>query len=171
MAVAGTDAAADWAGRAEPVQSAVERCGRPATGQSSSGRGRLRRMAHIQDVVFDCQHPASLARFWVAALDGYEVAPYDDAEIERLRAAGINNSDDDPTVLVLSPSGCPRLWFQFVPEGKLAKNRVHLDLACDDASAEVQRLVALGATALSHQPNAAVIVMYDPEGNEYCLLR
>ncbi len=42
-------------------------------------------MARIQDITFDCRHPASLARFWAAALDGYAVAPYDDAELERLR--------------------------------------------------------------------------------------
>jgi hypothetical protein len=37
-------------------------------------------MLKIRDAVFDCRHPASLARFWAAALDQYEVAPYDDTE-------------------------------------------------------------------------------------------
>jgi len=41
-------------------------------------------MARLHDVVFDCRHPASIARFWAAALDGYEVAPYDEAELARL---------------------------------------------------------------------------------------
>ncbi|HEX6933000.1 MAG TPA: VOC family protein, partial [Streptosporangiaceae bacterium] len=40
-------------------------------------------MAQLLDVVIDCSHPAPLARFWAAALDGYAVAPYDRAEIER----------------------------------------------------------------------------------------
>jgi len=43
-------------------------------------------VAQLQDVVFDCRHPASVARFWAAALDGYQVAPYDDAELARRRA-------------------------------------------------------------------------------------
>jgi hypothetical protein len=47
----------------------------------------------IRDVVFDSRHPASLARFWAAALDDYEVAPYDEDELERLRANGINDPE------------------------------------------------------------------------------
>ena len=43
-------------------------------------------MATPKDVVFDCRHPASLARFWATVLDGYDVAPYDDEELARLRA-------------------------------------------------------------------------------------
>ena len=49
-------------------------------------------MARIGDVVFDCRHPAALARFWASVLDGYAVAPYDEAELARLRQLGI----DDP---------------------------------------------------------------------------
>jgi len=56
-------------------------------------------MARIRDVVFDCRHPASLARFWAAVLEEYEVAPYDEAELARLRAAGIDDPEDDPTVI------------------------------------------------------------------------
>lgn len=40
-------------------------------------------MAAIRDIVFDCRHPASLARFWAGALDGYDVAPYDEAAAPR----------------------------------------------------------------------------------------
>jgi hypothetical protein len=46
-------------------------------------------MAKIRDIVFDARHPASIARFWAAALDDYEVAPYDNAELERLRGLGV----------------------------------------------------------------------------------
>jgi len=81
-------------------------------------------MAILHDVVVDCRHHASLARFWSAALDGYRVAPYDDAELERLRAAGINDPEDDPSVLVESDPGVrPRFWFTLVPEQKVTKNR------------------------------------------------
>ena len=123
-------------------------------------------MARIRDVVFDCGHPAALARFWAAALEGYAVAPYDQAELDRLRAAGIDDPEDDPTVLVEPSSGSgPRLWFQLVPEAKQVKNRVHLDLACADVRAEVLRLAGLGARVLAEQQ--AWVTMEDPEGNEF----
>jgi glyoxalase superfamily protein len=122
----------------------------------------------IHDVVFDCRHPASLARFWAAVLDGYEVAPYDDDEIERLRAMGIDDVEDDPSVLVEIPGRTPRLFFQLVPEPKLVKNRVHLDLRCDDLPAEQARLEALGARVLWADP-AGRITLTDPEGNEFCI--
>ena len=128
-------------------------------------------MALIHDVVIDCRHPASLARFWAAVLDGYSVAPYDDAELERLQALGIEDPDDDPTVLVEAPGTTPRLWFQRVPERKVAKNRVHLDLRSDDPDGEVDRLVSLGARLAVEQPNRALIVLQDPEGSELCILR
>lgn len=51
-------------------------------------------VAQLQDVVFDCRHPASVARFWAAALDGYQVAPYDDAELARLWANGIDGPEE-----------------------------------------------------------------------------
>lgn len=127
-------------------------------------------MARLSDVVFDCRHAASLARFWVAALDAYEVAPYDDAELERLRANGIEGPEDDPTVLVEAPGVTPRLWFQRVPEAKAGKNRVHLDLRCDDLTAETDRLVALGAVVVAAEGtlNEKQVVLHDPEGNELC---
>ena len=123
-------------------------------------------MARIRDVVIDSRHPASLARFWAAALEGYEVAAYDEAELDRLRAAGIDDPEDDPTVLVEASSrGTPRLWFQLVSEPKLVKNRVHLDLACADVGAEVERLAGLGARVLAQQERW--VTMADPEGNEF----
>jgi hypothetical protein len=103
-------------------------------------------MLSIRDVVMDSRHPASLARFWAAALDGYDVAPYDDVELERLRAAGIDDPEDDPNVLVWAgPHVSPRLFFQRVPEERVVKNRVHLDLQADDTELETQRLVATSA--------------------------
>lgn len=129
-------------------------------------------MARINDIVFDCRHAASLGRFWAAALDGYQVAAYDEEELERLRAQGIDDPEDDPTVLVEHGGGDgPRLWFQRVPETKTVKNRVHLDLRCEDPDAEIEKLEALGAVALEDQPNPDVTVMRDPDGNEFCILR
>ncbi|MFC5815261.1 VOC family protein [Nonomuraea harbinensis] len=122
-------------------------------------------MAGLRDVVVDCAHPASLARFWAAALDGYAVAPYDDAELARLRAQGIDDPEDDPTVLV--EGGPPRLWFQRVPERKAGKNRLHLDLQAEDREAEVERLAGLGAAVLDRREEWTVLA--DPEGNEFCV--
>jgi catechol 2,3-dioxygenase-like lactoylglutathione lyase family enzyme len=126
-------------------------------------------MASIKDVVVDCAHPAALARFWAGVLDGYTIAPYDDAELERLRGLGITDPEDDPTVLVEAGPGRPRFFFVLVPEPKTVKNRVHFDLRADDAEAEVIRLVGLGARVTSEQDT--LVVLEDPEGNEFCLVR
>lgn len=126
-------------------------------------------MARIADIVFDCAHPAALARFWAAALDDYEIAPYDEDELERLRGMGVFDVEDDPSVLLVG-SG-PRVFCQRVPEDKVAKNRVHIDLACDDEHAEAERLVALGARRLEHQPppEDRLVALADPAGNEFCV--
>ncbi len=128
-------------------------------------------MARIHDIVFDCRHPASLARFWAAAIDGYAVAPYDNAELARLRSEGVDDPEDDPTVLVEPAGAGPRLFFQRVPEPKSAKNRVHLDLRCDDIEVEVARLLRLGARAVTLETRSSRTwaVLADPEGNEFCL--
>jgi hypothetical protein len=129
-------------------------------------------VARLRDVIFDCRHPASLARFWAAALDEYTVAPYDEHELDRLRSMGVLDPEDDPTVLVERATGAsPRLWFQRVPESKVVKNRVHIDLEADDVERELARLVDLGASVAPDQPNDGLVVLFDPEGNEFCLLR
>ncbi|MFJ8531968.1 VOC family protein [Streptomyces sp. NPDC093591] len=124
-------------------------------------------MARLHDIVIDCARPAATARFWAAALDGYAVAPYDDAELARLRALGIADPEDDPTVLVEPRDGGPRLWCQLVPEPKRVKNRLHLDLVSAAPESEVDRLVALGATVRARHEDHDVLA--DPEGNEFCL--
>jgi len=122
-------------------------------------------MALIKDLVIDCRHPASLARFWASVLDDHAVAPYDAAELERLRAKGITAPEDDPTVLLL---GTPRIWFQLVPESKTVKNRMHLDLRADHPEPELQRLQDLGATVIERFEHW--VQLADPEGNEFCLM-
>ncbi|MFI2489288.1 VOC family protein [Promicromonospora kroppenstedtii] len=124
-------------------------------------------MARLHDVVFDCRHPASLARFWAIVLDGYAVAPYDDEELARLHTIGVHDPEDDPSVLVEGPAGAPRLFFNAVPEPKAVKNRVHLDVRAPDRDAEVARLVAAGAAEIGRNENW--VVMTDPEGNEFCV--
>ncbi|WP_059005638.1 VOC family protein [Streptomyces specialis] len=126
-------------------------------------------MALLRDIVFDSAHPAAAARFWAAALDGYAVAPYDEAELARLRALGISGPEDDPTVLVEPAGAGPRLWFQLVPERKRVRNRAHLDLRAIDVEAETARLAGLGASVLARHDEHFVLA--DPEGNEFCLFR
>lgn len=125
-------------------------------------------MARLGDIVVDCGHPASLARFWAAVLDGYAVAPYDAAELERLRGMGIHDPEDDPSVL-LEPEGTgPRFFLTRVPEPKTVKNRLHLDLRCDDFDTELARLCDLGATVVAVREHWTTLT--DPEGNEFCLM-
>ncbi|RMI36722.1 VOC family protein [Streptomyces triticirhizae] len=125
-------------------------------------------MARLHDIVFDAARPSSVARFWARALEGYAVAPYDEAELERLRAEGIDGPEDDPTVLVERVGGGgPRLWFQLVPEEKAGKNRVHLDLKAAEPAVEAERLVGLGARVVARHEGH--LVLADPEGNEFCV--
>jgi Glyoxalase-like domain len=124
-------------------------------------------MARLHDVVIDSRHPASIARFWAALLDGYQVAPYDEAELTRLRDEGIFDPEDDPNVLVEAPGTLPRIFFQLVTEPKTVKNRVHLDLRCDRVEDELERVIELGASIVAVYDDH--VVLRDPEGNEFCL--
>ncbi|MGS2616545.1 VOC family protein [Micromonospora sp. LZ34] len=144
-------------------------------------------MARDVQITFDCADPAGLAAFWAEAL-GYRLQDppggFESWELA-LDAMGVPpESRNDASALVDPEGSGPRLFFQRVPEGKQAKNRVHLDVRAapgleGDArmaalEAEVDRLVTHGATRLSrHEPApplaAGHIVMADPEGNEFCL--
>jgi hypothetical protein len=121
-------------------------------------------MGMLKDIVIDCHRAPSLARFWAGLLDGYAVRAYDDAEIARLASQGLT-PESDPNVAVDGPG--PTLFFQQVPEPKVAKNRLHLDIETADRLAEVERLIARGATAIAQFDTWTVL--RDPEGNEFCL--
>jgi Glyoxalase-like domain len=143
-------------------------------------------MSREIQVTFDCGDPAALARFWAETL-GYEVQPPPpgfDTWDAALDAWGVPPEHRNDRSAAIDPEGDgPRLFFQKVPEGKTAKNRVHLDVRAAPGlegqdrmaalEAECERLVALGATRLRRlEPNgldAGTIVMQDPEGNELCL--
>jgi hypothetical protein len=94
------------------------------------------------------------------------VAPYDEAELERLRAMGVFDPEDDPQVMVEGPPGSPSFFFQKVAEPKVAKNRMHVDLVGDGA--DLDRLLSLGASVVARHPG--LVVLADPEGNEFCLV-
>ncbi|WP_330301427.1 VOC family protein [Streptomyces sp. NBC_00503] len=135
-------------------------------------------------ITFDCAEPARVARFWAEVL-GYVVSPPEDfatwEEFDRAQAPG----EPGPAWGACSdPSGAgPRLYFQRVPEGKVVKNRVHLDVRVATGlvgeerlaviEAECARLLPLGAVRgkllLADEENESCLVMQDIEGNEFCL--
>ena len=144
-------------------------------------------MSRDVQITFDCSDPAALAGFWAEVL-GYRLQdpPGDfDTWDQALDAMGVPPERRNDASALVDPDGTrPRLFFQRVPEGKSAKNRVHLDVRAADGQqgeermvvleAEASRLVALGATRIErHEPDPPLwsghIVMADPEGNEFCL--
>jgi hypothetical protein len=81
--------------------------------------------------------------------------------------------DDSPDEYEIRPEKdrMPGLLFVPVPEGKVVKNRLHLDFRPDDQEAEVARLLALGARhADVGQGEQPWVTLMDPEGNEFCVL-
>ena len=120
-------------------------------------------MARLKEIVFDCVHPARQARFWAAALEGYAVRAYDDAEIARLAALGLT-PETDPMVMVDGPG--PTLCFHAVPPSA-TRSRIHLDIVGLPRADEVARLIALGATVRDEHDSWTV--MLDPEGGAFCV--
>lgn len=118
----------------------------------------------IREIVFDCHHPARLARFWAEILDGFEVRPYDDEEIARLAGLGFT-PDTDPGVMVDGPD--LKLGFQRTYPDAVAKNKVHLDLTVPDLDGAVSKVLSLGATIVERFEDN--VWLRDPEGNDFCL--
>ena len=142
-------------------------------------------MATRVQVVIDCADPSRLAAFWALALGYQEQAPpegfatWEDA----LRAWEVPEDQWNSRGAVVDPDGVgPRLFFQQVPEGKVVKNRVHLDINAATGvadpnerrrvvDAEVARLTDAGASTLREMEERGEywVVMQDPEGNEFCV--
>jgi hypothetical protein len=122
-------------------------------------------MAALRQIVVDCEQPSALARFWAAALDGFDIRPYDDAEIARLATLGLT-PETDPCVIVDGPG--LELCFQQAALEVRAKRPLHLDLEASDWLAEIERLVTLGARVKERFDSHAW--MLDPEGNDFCVV-
>jgi len=142
--------------------------------------------ASIQ-LVFDTADPDREARFWAEAL-GYVIEPPPsgfDSWPTFLRAQGIPEDRWNDAEAIVDPGEKgPRIYFQRVPEGKSAKNRMHMDLNVsggrevplderkERVDAEVARLKSLGATderGAIKRDGEYWVRMNDPEGNEFCV--
>ena len=135
-------------------------------------------------VTFDCAEPERVARFWCEVL-GYVVPPPPDgyASWDAFDRA-LPREAQGSAFACVDPTGAgPRLFFQRVPEGKVIKNRVHLDVRVGTGlvgeerlaalESECARLLPLGATRVrlleADEFEESCIVMQDVEGNEFCL--
>jgi len=103
----------------------------------------------------DAHDPRALGHWWAEAL-GWKVFFEDDNEV----------------VITTEDERFPGVIFLPVPEGKTVKNRLHLDFVPDDRDAEVERLLAIGATRadVGQKGDETWVVLADPEGNEFCVL-
>lgn len=114
-------------------------------------------VAQLLGITFDCADPMALARFWEQVVGGR----IDDRTL------------DDDWVNLRDVPVVGHLGFQRVPEGRVVKNRVHLDVEVANIDEAVARLIALGATAFGDTVDEGtgwLRVMADPEGNEFCLI-
>jgi len=140
-------------------------------------------MTYTFQVTIDSREPHTQADWWAETL-GWQVEPSNEDFIRSMVDQGMATDDDTTThngVLVwkagaaLKPPepGAPRVLFQWVPEVKTVKNRVHLDIRIgdDDLDAVVARLAGRGATELhrGNQGPSVWVTMTDPEGNEFCV--
>ncbi|MEM9514628.1 MAG: VOC family protein [Actinomycetota bacterium] len=109
-----------------------------------------------EQVVVDAIDPVALGHWWATAL-GWTIVNDDPAEFEIQPAAGM----------------LPGIIFEQTDRAKSeSKNRLHLDFRPDDQAAEVRRLIGLGAQRADiGQGDASWVVLIDPEGNEFCVLR
>jgi hypothetical protein len=113
----------------------------------------------LREIVFDCADPSAVSAFWGEVL-GWEV--HSEGEWYWMNAPGADETKDLAVV------------FLPVPEAKIVKNRVHIDVSpvgCNQAD-ELVRLLALGAVQIDvGQGTRPWVVLADPEGSEFCLLK
>jgi catechol 2,3-dioxygenase-like lactoylglutathione lyase family enzyme len=123
--------------------------------------------SRFTELVIDCRDPQRLAAFWCEVLN-FTVLDRGEGTVEI--------GSWQPTIeAVRAGQMPPTLLFIHVPEGKIVKNRLHLDVSPIDAGTdeEVARLLGLGATTVDvgQGPARSWVVMADPEGNEFDVVR
>lgn len=123
--------------------------------------------SRFTELTVDCHDPEALAAFWCQVLD-FKVIDRSEGKVEI--GSWVPTVED-----VRARQMPPTVQFIQVPEGKAAKNRLHLDVSPIDGSTEdeVRRLLDLGATTtdVGQGTDHNWVVMADPEGNEFCVLR
>jgi hypothetical protein len=122
--------------------------------------------SRLTDVIIDSRDPERLTEYWCAALGYVRVAGGEGwiaiGPVEQIDEADLRRGPQPPN-----------LAFVLVPEERVTKNRVHIDLTPIDVTqaAEVERLLALGATMADiGQGDEEWVVMADPEGNVFCVM-
>ena len=114
--------------------------------------------AGLLAISVDCSDAAKLADFWAAAFG---------------RSVASGASAGSARIAIGDAAAGPLLMFHQVPESKVVKNRVHLDLSTTDATADTQRLLDLGASVLNVfevDGKHRWTTFADPEGNEFDLV-
>ena len=109
----------------------------------------------LSGITIDCLDPHLEARFWAGLLGGEPRASL-------------------PGWYELGERGSPRINLQPVPEPKTVKTRIHLDLTVEDIDRAAEAVVQAGGRATGERHDYAegvVVVMADPEGNEFCLVK
>ena len=119
--------------------------------------------SRVSHTTFDCRNAFALSTWWKQVLDYGDVV------------GDPNEPGDEECVIVDRHSGHQLLFIE-VPDEKLVKNRVHLDLVPTDRrrDAEVDRVLALGASQIAdlRRPDGSGwVTLADPEGNEFCIVR
>lgn len=110
-------------------------------------------------VTLDCVDLERCGAFWSAVLDLPNIEREGDYLLLRAEAPR---------------SGFGGFTLQQVPDVKTTKNRMHFDVVVDDVEPEVQRVIGLGGVVVAREVEPTVyenVVMADPEGNEFCIIR
>lgn len=113
----------------------------------------------------DCRNAYELSEFWKKVLDYVDVC--DDP-----------NEPGHEECMILAPDSGHHILFIEVPESKTVKNRLHFDLRprTGTRDEEVERLLGIGAVQVGDHrgirgPGSGWVILADPEGNEFCILR
>lgn len=119
--------------------------------------------SRVSHTSIDCHNAYALSEWWKAVLHYVDVP-------------GDPNEVGHEECMILDPISGHRLLFLEVPDTKQVKNRVHLDLAPTDRrrDEEIERVLGLGATQVAdrrHADGTGWMVLADPEGNEFCVVR
>jgi Glyoxalase-like domain len=119
--------------------------------------------SRVSHTTIDCRNAYELSEWWKQVLD-YTDLPDDPNEVGHEEC------------MILDPTSGHRLLFIEVDELRSSQGRIHLDLAAGDRrrDEEIERVIALGATEIADRRNpdgTGWMVLADPEGNQFCVLR